>query len=219
VIDTLSKTFGAGKENSDDMAIYVANCERIASEFGCCVMPVHHRPKDTASGEPRGHGSLKGGVDTVLLVETGKPNRVSVTKQKDADPGEDMAFNLVQVQLGQDQDGEDVTSCVVELADAPTMKVKGRKLTETQTATLNALKQALVDYGELPPPDIPTELAPPGTVFKVISISAWRDAAVALMASPDKKPDSLRRAFERNVKQLQDANFVHVWKDYAWLQS
>ncbi len=39
VIDTLSKTFGAGKENSDDMAVYVANCQRVANEFHCCVMP------------------------------------------------------------------------------------------------------------------------------------------------------------------------------------
>jgi RecA-family ATPase len=72
VIDTISKTLGAGKENTDDLAVYVANCGLLASAFGCCVLPVHHRPKDSESTDPRGHGSLKGGVDTVILVEGGK---------------------------------------------------------------------------------------------------------------------------------------------------
>lgn len=69
VIDTLSKTFGAGKENSDDMAGYVANCQRVASAFDCLTLIVHHRPKDSESRDLRGHGSLRGGIDTAILVE------------------------------------------------------------------------------------------------------------------------------------------------------
>ena len=30
---------------------------------------VHHTPKDGTSSDPRGHSSLKGGVDTMILVE------------------------------------------------------------------------------------------------------------------------------------------------------
>ncbi|NQV94378.1 MAG: AAA family ATPase [Sphingomonadales bacterium] len=69
IIDTLSKTFGGGDENGKDMAQYVSNCERVSSEFDCCVMPVHHRPKESANSQPRGHGSLRGGLDSIFLVE------------------------------------------------------------------------------------------------------------------------------------------------------
>lgn len=216
VIDTLSKTFGAGKENTDDMATYVANCQRIASEFDCCVMPVHHRPKDEANGEPRGHGSLKGGVDTVILVEAGKPKRVSVTKQKDADADDDMAFNLAQVVLGQDEDGEDVTSCVVEFADAPKRSVNGRRLSEAQTMTMKALAIAMNDHGKFAPANLPADLISPGITFKVVSLDAWRSVAVSMMANPDKDPDNARRTFVRNCNQLQSAGIVNVWDGVAW---
>jgi RecA-family ATPase len=69
VIDTLSKTFGGGKENSDDMAVYLANCQRVASAFECLTLIVHHRPKDSESRDLRGHSSLRAGVDTAILVE------------------------------------------------------------------------------------------------------------------------------------------------------
>ncbi|MBA4753621.1 MAG: AAA family ATPase [Sphingobium sp.] len=52
IIDTLSKTFGGGKENTDDMATYVANCQRIASEFNCLV--VKRRSKGTPDRRRRG---------------------------------------------------------------------------------------------------------------------------------------------------------------------
>lgn len=118
IVDTLSKTFGAGKENSDDMAGYVNNCQTIATEHDCCVIAVHHRPKDALSSEPRGHSSLKGGVDTVLMIDGADIKRVTVGKQKDAEEAPPFNFKLLSVTIGHDVDGDAVTSCVVQFCDA-----------------------------------------------------------------------------------------------------
>ena len=77
-------------------------------------MPVHHRPKDVENEEPRGHGSLKGGVDTVILIEAGSTKRARVTKQKDGEIGDVMLFDLKVVEIGTDEDGDVVSSCVVK---------------------------------------------------------------------------------------------------------
>lgn len=118
IVDTLSKTFGAGKENSDDMAGFVNNCQTIATQHDCCVIAVHHRPKDALSSEPRGHSSLKGGVDTVLMIDGGDIKRVSVGKQKDAQEAPPFNFKLHPITIGHDVDGDAVTSCIVEFCDA-----------------------------------------------------------------------------------------------------
>ena len=218
VIDTLSKTFGAGKENTDDMAVYVANCQRVATEFGCCVMPVHHRPKDEASVDPRGHGSLKSGVDTVILVEAGNPKRVSVTKQKDADPAEDMAFDLEQVTIGEDEDGEAVTSCIVRFSDAPAPRGKGNpaRLTGGQAITLRELIRTIVEKGEIAPADLPADLSRPGLTFKVAREADWRARVIAAIGAPDQSRDHTSRMFRKYKKRLQELKIIEVWGDYVW---
>jgi KaiC/GvpD/RAD55 family RecA-like ATPase len=217
VIDTLSKTFGAGKENTDDMATYVANCQRVASEFNCCVMPVHHRPKDADSSEPRGHSSLKGGVDTVLLIEDGSTRRISVTKQKDAEFASDMAFTLRSVDLGHDEDGDPVTSCVIEIADAAPRTAKGGRLTDGQAITFKALGQTIKDAGQFPPADLPDHLARPGVSFKVASVKDWQASALAAMIDPDKSRDHKRRMFNKHSERLQSLGMVHTWEGMAWV--
>ena len=217
VIDTLSKTLGAGQENTDDMVPYVSNCQRVASEFGCCVMPVHHRPKDSINDSPRGHSSLAGGADTIIALDAGKPRRMRITKQKDGEIGADLAFNLVSVCLGDDEDGDPVTSCVLSYSDEPLqVSVKGRKLNPGQTIALAALTRALAESGEPAPADIPTDMLKSGLVSRVAPLGAWRDQAFATMLKPDSKPDSARRAFDRHCDTLQSLGIVQVWEGFAW---
>lgn len=110
VIDTLSKTFGAGKENSDDMAGYVANAQLIATTFECLVIIVHHRPKDSESRDLRGHSSLRAGVDTAILIEGEEVRTATVVKQKDGEEGLRWRFVLDPVVLGHSSRGKEVTT-------------------------------------------------------------------------------------------------------------
>jgi KaiC/GvpD/RAD55 family RecA-like ATPase len=223
IVDTLSKTFGAGKENTDDMATYVANCGRIAQEFECCVMPVHHRPKDAESTEPRGHGSLKGGMDTVILVEAGLTKKATVTKQKDGETGDKTLFTLLPVQLGIDEDGEDVTSCVLQHATVdmnlpadPIARARA-KLSDKNKVVLAALGKALEHDGEAVPAEIPDTVINRVARTKVAQIEAWRTRALSgLRTGPDTNPDSDRRTFDRSKMKLQSLGIIGVWEGFAW---
>lgn len=224
IIDTLSKTFGGGKENTDDMATYIANCQRIASEFDCLVMPVHHRPKDAESIEPRGHGSLKGGVDTVILIEAGKTKCAEVTKQKDGEIGEKFLFNLSVVELGVDEDGDAVTSCVVEhtatnmnLVASPFAQAVG-KLSVGNRLVYEQLGELIEAAGEPVPADIPDTEINRSWVCRVVSLEAWRDKSISAAGTEaGHNRDSGKRAFNRALPALRKAGIARVWNDWAWI--
>jgi RecA-family ATPase len=118
VIDTLSRVMAGGDENSAaDMTALIRNIDAIRAATNAHVMLIHHTGKDTARGA-RGHSSLRAATDTEIEVSSEEGNRLAmVTKQRDNQGGETFAFTLKTVSLGTDQDGDEVTSCVVEIAD------------------------------------------------------------------------------------------------------
>lgn len=223
VIDTISKTFGAGKENTDDMVTYVGNCQRVSTEFEAFIMAVHHRPKDAESEDPRGHSSLKGGSETVIIVEAGETKKVRVTKQKDGEDGIEMLFKLKVVELGQDEDGEPVTSCIVEATDVDLVPrgdsaaSKISRLSDKQLAVFNALNDTLERAGIYPPTDIPEADLNRVKVGKVVKTADWRDrhARTSGQAS-DIKPDSIRKEFDRGLTRLKNDGIIGVYGEYSW---
>ena len=223
VVDTISKTIGAGKENTDDLATYVANCGALASTFECCVLPVHHRPKDAESTEPRGHGSLKGGVDTVILVEAGKPKRARVTKQKDDEERELLLFNLQPIELGMDDDGDTVSSCVVQptldrfVEASPIAKKLAAIKSPSYRVVYDQLGKAIEAEGVPPPQVIPADLLG-HFVGKVVDLQTFSDRSVAaLRTATDTKPDSARKTFDRARSKLQAIGLIGIYEDFAWL--
>lgn len=119
VIDTLSRVMAGGDENSaQDMTALIRNIDAIRAATGAHIVLVHHSGKDAAKGA-RGHSSLRAATDTEIEVTHEEGDRVAtVTKQRDYQGGESFAFGLKSVELGQDQDGDEVVSCVVEMADS-----------------------------------------------------------------------------------------------------
>ena len=131
VIDTLSRIMAGGDENSAaDMTALIRNIDAIREATGAHIMLVHHTGKDTARGA-RGHSSLRAATDTEIEVGNDNGARAAlVTKQRDYQGGETFAFALKNVTLGHDQDGDEVTSCIVEAVDeeehqAATARTKG----------------------------------------------------------------------------------------------
>jgi hypothetical protein len=119
VIDTLSRVMAGGDENSaSDMTALIRNIDAIREATNSHIMLVHHSGKDVARGA-RGHSSLRAATDTEIEVQNEDGNRAAiVTKQRDYQGGETFAFDLKAVPLGIDQDGDEVSSCVVEAADS-----------------------------------------------------------------------------------------------------
>ena len=120
VMDTYARVMVGGNENdAKDVGEVVAQCAKIQSKTKATVILVHHSGKDDAAGA-RGSSALRAAVDTEIQVTSNTKTRgAKVTKQKDGEDGKQFGFQLHTVPLGEDEDGEDITSCVVEhLADS-----------------------------------------------------------------------------------------------------
>jgi hypothetical protein len=226
IIDTLSKTFGAGKENSDDMAGYVANLERLANRFQCCVMAIHH-PAKAGEADPRGHSSLRGGLTTMLFVdEVAGQKRVTVAKQKDGIEGLRFPFALQTVEIGRDAKGRPVTTCIIEhVEDAIELPIINKKaqsiarLSPNYKLALKLIGAAIETYGEPVPVEIPGAVINRIMVCRVVSLGQCSDSLISgLRTASDTKPDSARKTFQRARIALQNADLIGVWEDFIWLK-
>ena len=103
-----------GSESGDeDMSAYVKAADANREAFDCAVVIVHHCGIDGT--RPRGHTSLTGAADAQLSVKRDalKNIIVSVEWMKDGDSEGDMiASRLEQVEVGVDEDGDAITSCI-----------------------------------------------------------------------------------------------------------
>lgn len=151
VVDTLSRVLAGADENSnEDMGRVVANCAALHRATGALVLLVHHSGKDAARGA-RGWSGLRAAADVEIeLVRNGETRIASVTKQKDGEDGAQFAFRLVTVTLGEDADGDAITSCVVEPLDAPPRAAVLPRGTK-EVAVLEAVKKWVALAGEAVP--------------------------------------------------------------------
>lgn len=115
VIDTLAQTTPGANENaSEDMGAALARCRRLATETGATVLLVHHAGKDLKRGA-RGWSGLKAAADFEIEVSAeGARHQAKLTKLKDGEGGQIFPFTLKRVVVGVDEDGDEITSCVVE---------------------------------------------------------------------------------------------------------
>ncbi len=128
VIDTLSRIMAGGDENNAaDMTALIRNVDAIREKTAAHIMLIHHTGKDVARGA-RGHSSLRAATDTEIEVSNeGGARAAMVTKQRDNPGGETFAFSLKVVELGTDQDGDPVTSCVVEMVGDEEHSAKAKR--------------------------------------------------------------------------------------------
>ena len=187
VIDTLAQTTPGGDENAGkDMGKALGHCRRIHEATSALVILVHHSGKDASKGA-RGWSGLRGAADTefeVLRMPMGRILRAS--KQKDGEDGQKWGFDLRVVPVGVDEDGDAVTSCVIEAAEvtfagATSIVPKG----VYQTAIVQAL-------------DVIAEFQTQG--IEVVEVVK---AAVKLVDAPtDGKRDRRQDSIQRELKRL-----------------
>jgi hypothetical protein len=144
VLDTFAQVMAGGNENSgEDVGRVLSHCRGISKALGgAMVLPVHHAGKDTTRGA-RGWSGIKAAMDVELEVVAVEDRRsITVTKMKDGPgQGKEYAFRLETVVLGLDEDGEEITSCVVHATEGQVRKVAQAKLGEYERAVLEATEQ------------------------------------------------------------------------------
>ncbi len=184
VIDTLNKAAGPMDENSSvDMGKVIEAARALQAQTGGLVTLVHHTGKNVAAGL-RGHSSLLGALDAAIEVtREGAVRCWCVTKQKDGADGIERRFTLLEVGLGEDQDGDPISSCCVieDQSDSNVLLPQG----PNQKAVLEAL-EPLFQAGT---PDVAG--TPPGAVS--IPIEQAITAGAAMLTCPSDKRNSRTR--------------------------
>ena len=124
ILDTLNRAAPGADENSSvDMGDLINASKRLQDLTGGLVLLVHHTGKVEHYG-PRGHSSFYAALDGAIEVKCkDKVRKWAVAKSKDDETGTEYQFDLDVVSVGVDDDGDDVTSCVV-VPDATTAAIK-----------------------------------------------------------------------------------------------
>ena len=142
VLDTLFAAAPGSDENSPkDMSVVLGRLHQIRASTGAAVLTVHHMGKNLEKGA-RGHSSLNAGVDTEIHVKSGA---LFIHKQRDSEKGIRIPFRLPVVTIGQDDEGDPITTCVVKYDTAenefqaiPEMLAPGSKTAQAYEALVAA---------------------------------------------------------------------------------
>lgn len=175
VVDTWAQVTPGSNENSgEDMGKALAHCRKLRQASGAMVVLVHHSGKDATRGA-RGWSGLRAAADCEISVERdGDVRTATITKLKDGDDGSRFGFSLSTVPVGHDEDGDPVTSCVVEEAEVSERKPKAN-LGEIERTIVECVTDIYDDKNE------------------------WPDVNMLLNAVLDRLPESKTRSAQRKT--------------------
>ncbi len=106
------------------------------------MLLVHHCGID--STRPRGHTSLTGAADAQWAIKRQPDDTIHlfVEWMKDGPDGLELYSRLDTVTVGLDEDGIEITSCVITAVDKPTIE-HGDQLTKNQASMFSILRGAM----------------------------------------------------------------------------
>lgn len=189
-IDTLNRAAPGLDENSSrDMGAVIDGAKTLQQLIGGLVVLIAHTGKDSAKGL-RGHSSLFAALDAAILVSReGDVRSWKVDKAKDGKDGEAHRFILQVVEVGTDEDGDAITSCVV-LPDSSLPATYEKPLTDNQKLGLQSFREAAAAHGGVDDQGN----------FIGLHLSNWRP--VFYRMSPADNDSAKKKAFERVRKDL-----------------
>ncbi|TFW10037.1 AAA family ATPase [Oxalobacteraceae bacterium OM1] len=208
IVDTLNRaTEGADENSALDMGRVIASADRLQQLVGGLLMVVHHAGKDSTKGM-RGHSSLRSAADAALEVTNASGQRtLRIDKAKDAIDDLKIPFRLETVVLGQDEDGDPITSCVVVPDELPSAATgPGYPKGPQQVAAINALGPVLCESKHFNKTG-----APAGRPCIPVE-QAIETVAGALTVEPRRKKNRARRL----VEALVASRVLGICDDWLW---
>jgi hypothetical protein len=141
-LDTLNRSIRGSESSDEDMSAYVQAADAVREDLNCAVVVVHHCGHEGT--RPRGHSSLIGALDAQLAVKRGGGDNIIVEVElaKDGAQGDVIASRLEVVEVGTDEDGDAITSCVVVPSEAVAAPDRGPRLTANQRTMFGILYEA-----------------------------------------------------------------------------
>jgi hypothetical protein len=214
VIDTFSAASAGANENaSEDMGRMLDAGDRVNKATGAAVVWVHH--KNAAGLRERGHSSFRANIETALEVrrdEETKERSARLVKLKDGEDGWIKGFELQSVELGIDDDGDPITSCVVRPAQIESSRTGKRQfLPRGQFNFLRVLDDAVGQWGGIVP--VGGE-APAGTYG--VEYPKFRDLYKAVLGA-GKEPGAIRTAISRDGDALWRSGLIERHEEWFWI--
>jgi hypothetical protein len=211
VLDTLNRSIEGSENSPDDMGAYVRAADAIREAFSCVVIVIHHCG---VQGErPRGHTSLTGAADAQIAVKRDAVGNIVATVEymKDGPQGDAIVSRLEAVTVGIDEDGDPITSCIIQPVHNGPVRAKAM-VTGQAAIALRILDDCLGSQGELAPA---TLNLPAGT--RTVSEKIWRNECYAQMFSEDTDQTSKQKGFVRALNKLQLKKLIGKHKGDVWL--
>lgn len=123
VVDTFARALMGGDENSaQDVGAFNSAIAALIESTGACVAIIHHSGKDKSKGA-RGSSALLGAIDTEIEIDEGA---ITARKQRDIELADPIGFKLIPMVVGLDEDGDEMTSCVIEPNEVGNDRPQGR---------------------------------------------------------------------------------------------
>jgi hypothetical protein len=208
VIDTLNRALVGSEAKDEDMAKFIRAADIVRVAFGCVVIVVHHCGID--GSRPRGHSSLSGADDAQIAISKDEAGIITamVEHMKDGEAGATIIAKLEPVDLGFDDDGDPISSCIIVPAQA---QPKMPKLPDAAKLAFEKLQEVISEAGEPPPA---SNHIPQGPDIRVCSAILWRETFYKAYLG---KPDTKQKAFVRASTKLQELHLVGIWSETVWL--
>ena len=214
VVDTLKASFpGISENESADMDGVVSLARDIAAE-GPAVILVHHSPK--GGDTPRGHSALNGDADvTIRVTLEGDSQRVIGTfmKNRNGPSGVRLQFEIHPVELGADEDGDQMTAPIAKEDEPGLMREERVRLSPTELRAKSMLADVTIRYGKPLPQD---GWHPP---LLGVSELEWQDECEARRLSAAETEGDRRKVFRRTFKVLLEKRVVAARNERVWIVS
>lgn len=143
VVDTLHRFLSGDENSAQDAKTMLDACGALMEKFGCAVILVHHTGvSEEAQHRARGSSAWRGALDieiSIIPAKDGGPMQIVQRKSKDAEMAEPVYVRLASVEIPGwiDEDGEQVTSAVIEQSDdAPAQQAPKKPSKHVETMRL-----------------------------------------------------------------------------------
>jgi len=120
VIDTMSQTFAGDENSAQEVSEYLRTIGGlIRAKFACVVLIIHHRGH-RATERPRGSSAILANADFMYGCFRDEGEHMATlecVKVKDGERPAQLTFGVEKVVLGQDEDGDEISSLVASHLD------------------------------------------------------------------------------------------------------
>lgn len=194
IIDTLARHIEGDENSAKDMGGFIKSVDSLRASFPGSVALIVHHSGHGETDRARGSSANKAAMDFEIRCDRGQ---LTFTKMKDGEPPEPIDFKLTQVVVGHDEEGEPVTSAVVEYGQR-SERHQDEGLTSMERLGIKALINVSIQ-----------SRMPHGERWGAL-IGDWREAFYNLRRErePDITQNTLKCSFRETTKGMERKRLI-----------